>query len=77
MAREYTYKEEVYIMFGIYEVYYNEDGIPDSYTSNPIDTNFDSFKGLRWSINKIKLGMKKPILWYGDRFPDEYKENNE
>ena len=74
MAREYTYKEETYLMFGIYEVYYNEDGIPDSYTADAIDTNFEDFKGLRWSINKMKEGMKKPILWYGDKFPEEYKQ---
>lgn len=74
MVRESWWNGKNYISFGIHEVYYDEDGVPNSYTADAIDTSFEDFKGLRWSINKMKEGMKKPILWYGDKFPEEYKE---
>lgn len=69
MAREYN--SEVYLE--IYEVYYTND-IPDSYTLNPITLGSDDLKGLKWTVNRIKECLNKPILWYGDKFPNIYEE---
>lgn len=56
--------------FHIHEVYYEND-IPVSCTENPISVGGDSIKSLNWTLNKMKLALKKPILHY-DRFPEEY-----
>ncbi len=33
----------------------------------------ETLKEARWTLNKMKEALKKPILYYGDRFPEEYK----
>jgi len=68
LAREH--EGEVY--FNIHEVYY-KDGIPDGYTANPISVGGESIKSIRWTLNKMKECLKKPILWGDERFPQEYK----
>lgn len=61
------------IYFQIHEVYYNENGIPDGYTANGVTVGTDSVKGINWILNRMKEATKKPILWEGKRFPEEYK----
>lgn len=64
--------EDVYL--SIHEVYYDENNIPNSYTANPITIGGGSIDSLAWSIDKIKIALEKPILWYGEKFPNEYKQ---
>ena len=64
---------EVYLQ--VHEVFYTDDGVPNGYTENPVSIGSESVKGIKWQINKIKECLKKPILWAGDKFPLEYKED--
>ena len=61
---------EVY--FQIHEVYYNEDGVPNGYTKNPIHVGGESLKAITWTLNKMKESRSKPILFAGDKFPQIY-----
>lgn len=61
------------VWFGMHEVY-STYGIPDSCTLNPITFNSDSLKSMKWSLRRMTEATKKPILWFGDKFPQEYKE---
>jgi len=66
--------EEIYLQ--IHEVYYDKEGIPDGYTANSISVGGESLKAITWTLNKMKECRKKPILWAGDKFPEEYKEES-
>lgn len=66
----HKYREEVYLQ--IHEVFYDENGIPNGYTAEPITIGAEDIKGIRWTLNKMKECLKKPILWAGDDFPKEY-----
>ena len=66
----HKYQEEVYLQ--IHEVLYDENGIPNGYTAEPITIAAEDIKGIRWTLNKMKECLKKPILWAGDDFPKEY-----
>lgn len=61
-------KGEIY--FQLHEVLYNDD-IPYTYTVNPITVGSESLKGIKWTLNKMKEAVKKPILWAGEKFPNE------
>jgi hypothetical protein len=65
-----TYPDEISLEF--YEVYYNDEGVPDGYTANPVGVGSDTMKGLGWVLNRMKEALKKPVLWEGKRFPEEY-----
>ena len=69
MAKEHN--GEFYL--GVYEVYYDDDGTPNGCSMNPITIGSETKKGICWIVNRIKDATKKPILFYGDRFPEEYK----
>ena len=61
---------EVYLQ--VTEVYYT-DGVPDSYISSPIDVYGEDISSIEWTLKKMKKCLSEPILWGGDRFPEEYK----
>ena len=63
-------KGEVYLQ--IHEVYYDEEGKPNSYTE-PIPVGSETVKGITWTLNKMLECRAKPILWAGEKFPKEYK----
>lgn len=69
MAHEY--KNEIF--FQIHEVYYDENEIPNSCTKEPISVGGDDLNGINWQLKQMKSSIKKPILWYGDKFPSIYK----
>jgi len=64
--------DEMY--FQIHEVLYTDD-IPDGYTEKGISVGGESISSLKWTLNKMKKCLSKPILWAGDRFPEEYIQN--
>ena len=70
MAHKYKYG----VYFEVHEVYYNKDGVPNAYTESPITLNNETVKGLRWVLKQVKKATKKPIIWYGENFPKEYKK---
>lgn len=67
------------IEFSIYEVYYDDDDNPESYSTNPrIPVSYDSesdepIKSLDWVLSAMKKALKKPIIDY-DNFPNLYKK---
>ena len=65
------YKDGIYLR--VHEVYYDKDLVPDSYTAEPVTIGSEDFTGVKWTINKMKECLKKPILWGGERFPQECK----
>ncbi len=62
------------IEFNIHEVHYEGD-VPVAYTKKPIPVLGESLKSLRWTLNKMKECLKKPVLWAGDEFPKEFKND--
>ena len=70
----HAHNGEVYLE--MHEVYYTND-IPSSYTMEAISIGGESVKSINWVLNKMKLATKKPILWYGEKFPNEYLESKE
>lgn len=70
MAHEYD--GEIYLK--IHEVYYNSNKVPDSFTFNSVGIGGKNIKELEWVLKRMKEALKKPILWAGDKFPQEYKQ---
>lgn len=66
----HKYNDEV--VFEIHEVYYDDNGVPNGYCSTRVSG--DSIKGIKWTLNRMKDCLKRPILWGGDKFPEEYIE---
>lgn len=60
---------EVYLQ--VHEVYYTNN-IPDGYTSDPITVGSETLEGIEWTLNRMQEAVKKPVLWAGERFPNEY-----
>jgi len=56
-------KEDIY---GIHEVYYDDDGKPDMCTENSITMDADSADDLEWMIKQFKIAMNQPWLNYTD-----------
>ena len=61
--------DEMY--FQIHEVYYDENGKPNSYTANSVSVGAESLDGIKSVLNKMKECANKPIL-LADDFPNEY-----
>jgi hypothetical protein len=59
--------------FRIHEVHYDDDGKPKSYTTEAVCVAGENFEDMKWSIEKMLEALDKPVLWYGPRFPEEYK----
>ena len=63
--------DEVFLQ--IHEVYYDENHKPNGYTKNAARVCGSSGRDLAWTLDKMKECLKKPVLWAGERFPEEYK----
>lgn len=50
--------------FGIYEVYYNEDGSIQGYTKNSLTPVVDSPEGLKYELQVMLKAFDKKILEY-------------
>lgn len=61
------------IYFSVHEVYYNEQGVADSYTAEPTRIGGETIEDVKEYLLKINTAIEKPILWAGDKFPQEYK----
>lgn len=62
---------EIYLQ--IHDVYYDENNIPHSYTSKPVTIGGHNIKQIKQTLNKMLECTTKPILWAGDKFPNEVK----
>lgn len=68
MAKEYNGE----VWFDIHEVYYKND-MPVSCSKEPVTVGGNSTNEIRESLSKMTECIEKPIIWYGDRFPKEYR----
>jgi hypothetical protein len=66
---------ESYPYFRVHEVYYDENGVPDGYTANPISISGEDMESLNWTVDRIKESLPKPPLWGGERFPMEFNQS--
>ncbi len=57
-------------IFKIHEVYYNDKGIPCSYTENEVSLWGESVEELVWATDEIKKCFEKPVL-SAEHFPKE------
>lgn len=67
------------IELDIYEVYYDENDIPNGYTNNSVspggyNVKLNGLNDIKQALELMIKALDKPILWYGDKFPQEYKE---
>ena len=62
---------DVYLQ--IHEVYYNENGIPSNYTERAAVVGSETIKGITCTLNEMLKCNTKPILWAGEKFPNECK----
>ncbi len=67
------------VILDMHEVHYNDEGTPKSYTTDGVKPgNFednvddDGLDSIKWTLLKMLEATSKPILWYGDKFPQEY-----
>lgn len=67
MAKEY--KGEIY--FDIHSVYYH-DGLPVACSLNPAPVGGSSVDEAMKDLTLMQECFKKPIIWYGEKFPEEY-----
>lgn len=61
--------------FQIHEVYYDENGIPNSYTANGVSVGGESLEAINWVLYKMRECINKPIL-SKENFPHEWLPNN-
>jgi len=71
LARQYP--DTDFMHFGIYEVYYDEAGNPTTYIGRIHSLETGTIEDLDWMVRRASEALAKPILWYGDKFPQEYK----
>ena len=58
----------------IHEVYYDDDGKINGYGENSVSIySEEGLEGVKWQLEMMAKALDKPILWRGDRFPEEYK----
>lgn len=64
---------ETEIAFSMHEVYYKKTGKPRAYSTEPISPHGESLTGVRKDLTYMRKALSKPILYWGDKFPKEYK----
>lgn len=69
-------EEENELYYQIHEVMYEGDN-PVSYTERGVQVGSEDIEGCKWVLEQMLECLKKPVLWYGDRFPEEVRILNE
>lgn len=62
---------DVYLQ--IHEVYYDENNMPNCYTEQPESIGGEDIRTITCTLNKMLECRTKPILWAGEKFPNECK----
>lgn len=60
--------------YEIHEVYYHKAGEPNSYGERISPVCGESLEEIKQGLKAMKKALKKPVLWKGDEFPQEYSE---
>jgi hypothetical protein len=71
--RVLVHKHNDELEFNIHEVLYDKHGTPDCYSSDAISVGGGSIDSLLFTINGMKRAITEPILWAGERWPQEFK----
>lgn len=61
--RKYDNGEET---FGVYEVFYDDDGNPDKITTRPVEVMCDSVGGVRQTLEWMTKALRESVLEYSD-----------
>ena len=70
--RVLAHEHDIEIILEICEVYYNREGNPESYAENCTVMGVE-MREIESVLDMMSSAIEKPILWAGDRFPQEYK----
>ena len=62
--------------FYIAEVFYDDQGEARGYSDNGAILVGSNLKDLKVGFRMMATALQKPILWAGDRFPEEYTEDD-
>jgi len=54
------------ILLGIHEVFYDDDGIPDMVTVDPVDVQGETLGELEETLNWMLKALGQPVLEYDD-----------
>ena len=63
------------VVFEICPVYYSDSGKPNGYGKGEPVYSDTGKEGLVWRLQRYDEALLKPILYAGDRFPEEYNES--
>lgn len=66
LAKEYKGFNETEILFGIHEVYYNDDGEPDMCTEDAVAVIGDNLAELVQTLDWMRKAFLRPILSSAD-----------
>jgi len=66
-----AHEQDGEIWLEIHEVYFDKNGIIDGCSKDGVSIHGGSVRGIKWNLEKMLLCIKKTILWYGDKFPNE------
>jgi len=69
VAREWKGFNEIEVVFGIHEIYYNKDGIPEMCTEDAVSVVGANLAEISNTLLWMKKALKKPILSYSDFEP--------
>ena len=69
LAREYKGFNEIEFTFSIHEVFYNDDGVPEMCTEDPVGVVGDTLAGLSETLRLMRSALIEPILNYTDFGP--------
>ena len=50
--------------YAIHEVFYDDDGNPESCTKEPIQIIQEDVGAIKWEVDKIRKALEKPVLDY-------------
>lgn len=57
--------------YDVSEVYYDEDGVPHSFSSGKHVLSADSLEELKWANTEIQKAFERPVLYYdGERLAE-------
>lgn len=73
--RVLAFKEEDETFFQVRDVYYDDEGKPNGYSSVSSNISSDTVEGLKQNLKRIEECFEKPTL-SGDNFPEEWKSEN-
>ena len=66
LVKEYSDEDGKQFEFGIHEVYYDDDGVPNMCTEEPVAVVGESLAGLGQTLDWMRACLLQPLLAYAD-----------